>query len=399
MNRADGILRPTADGWELCPLNAGSNRVADPDTKRLAVHKSLVLGLPAASCLAIPLWIPEGAEEMAELELSSRHLLKKDAAVGTIPVLEKDGRTLSLALAVVDDGIPPEFFEFTRRCEPVAMLFPRRWADVIVWRESEALCFALQRAEGCVFFAFTGELSVDVHFTGLIDRTLARLRSEGVLESAPVKAVLVGSFSDDDRRRLGDALRVECEQVADFPDPVLPERPSRCDPPGAKRAVAKLDRTKKIALGATIALAVYSVLLLLVAADLGWQRYQLHRLGAEIAGQHDEAAAAERLVTDWKAFRTSIDPRLFALDQLAAVASEIPGEQVRLTQYQYDRGRLSIAGEAADVSQAYEFQERVKKSEPLLDYEWTSRQPQLAGKNKVRFEMEGTRPDAATGEE
>ena len=399
MTRADGILRPVADGWELCVLGTGSPRVANPDTKRLATHQSLVLGLPAASCLAVPLWIPEGAEEIAELELTSRHLLKKDAEVGTIPVFEKGGRTLSLALSVVDDGIPPEFFEFTRRSEPVAMLFPRRWADVIVWRESEALCFALQRTEGCVFFAYTGERSIDFHLTGLIDRTVARLRSEGVLESAPLKAVLVGSFSDEESRRFGDALRVECERVADFPDPVLPERPSRCDPPGVKRAVAKRDRTKNVAVGATIALAIYSVLLLLVAADLGWQRYQLHRLTADVASQQSEAAAAEKLVTDWKTFRTSIDPRLFALDQLAAVATEIPGEQVRLTQYQYDRGRLSIAGEAADVSQAYEFQERVKKSEPLLDYEWTTRQPQLAGKNKVRFEMEGTRPDAATGEE
>ena len=94
-----------------------------------------------------------------------------------------------------------------------------------------------------------------------------------------------------------------------------------------------------------------------------------------------------------------MDPGAFAIDQLDAVASQIPGEQVRLTQYNYDKGRLVITGEAADVSQAYEFFEKVKKVPMLQDYDWTSRQPQLAGRNKVRFEMEGARPDAKTSEE
>jgi hypothetical protein len=58
-----------------------------------------------------------------------------------------------------------------------------------------------------------------------------------------------------------------------------------------------------------------------------------------------------------------------------------------------------ITGEAADVSQAYEFFEKVKKVPTLQDYDWTSRQPQLAGRNKVRFEMEGVRPDAKSSEE
>lgn len=111
------------------------------------------------------------------------------------------------------------------------------------------------------------------------------------------------------------------------------------------------------------------------------------------------AGAAKELVGEWKEFSGAIDPRMFALDQLAAVAAEIPGDKVRLTQFTLEGGRLLIAGEAADVSQAFEFFERVKKKPALQDYDWTSRQPQLAGKTKVRFEMEGARPDAKTGDE
>ena len=74
-------------------------------------------------------------------------------------------------------------------------------------------------------------------------------------------------------------------------------------------------------------------------------------------------------------------------------------DKVRLTQFTLEGGRILIAGEAGDVSQAYQFFEYVKKSPALQDYDWTARQPQLAGKTKVRFEMEGARPDAKISNE
>jgi hypothetical protein len=51
------------------------------------------------------------------------------------------------------------------------------------------------------------------------------------------------------------------------------------------------------------------------------------------------------------------------------------------------------------VSQAFALFEKVKSSPALQEYDWTSRQPQLAGRSKVRFEMEGARPDATTDSE
>ncbi|MFM8982990.1 MAG: PilN domain-containing protein, partial [Spartobacteria bacterium] len=142
-----------------------------------------------------------------------------------------------------------------------------------------------------------------------------------------------------------------------------------------------------------------AVILLGVAADLGFRKIQLQRLASQLASMQSAAAESQKMVVSWNELRSAVDPGTFAIDQLDAVASQIPGEQVRLTQYNYDKGRLVITGEAADVSQAYEFFEKVKKVPMLQDYDWTSRQPQLAGRNKVRFEMEGVRPDAKTGEE
>ena len=49
------------------------------------------------------------------------------------------------------------------------------------------------------------------------------------------------------------------------------------------------------------------------------------------------------------------------------------------------------------MSESYQFFEKVRNDPSLHEYDWTSRQPKLAGRNKVRFEMEGARYDAETG--
>ena len=95
----------------------------------------------------------------------------------------------------------------------------------------------------------------------------------------------------------------------------------------------------------------------------------------------------------WHTFRPVIDPTTYALDLLSAVAAPTDGGQVRLTLYSLEQGNLHITGEATDVTQAYNFIEQLKKNPFLQEYTWNASQPQLAGKNSVRFDIEGTRPD------
>jgi cell division protein FtsB len=204
----------------------------------------------------------------------------------------------------------------------------------------------------------------------------------------------VGEFSEADRQAIGNGLRASVEHVAEVPPPCVPADIAGIVPPAALRAQEKRQGTKKFAFVALAALAFYLVLAGILGGDLLLKTLQLHRLRKEADALAPESEKAKKLVTDWKEYQQAVDPQSFALDQLAAVASELPGDQVRLTQFTLENGRLIVAGEAADISQAYSFLERVKKSPVLQTYDWTSRQPQLAGKNKVRFEMEGARPDA-----
>lgn len=399
----DAVLRPGAEGWELWkfPPKGGATLEEAFSEKSLESFENLQLAVPSRSVLSMPLWIASqgDAKELAELELTSRHLLRKDAEVYAVPILEKEGRTLVLALAATDAETPHEYLKKAKCFEIPARLLNPAGADVLVWKEQANLCFAIYREDKCVFFAATGDSNPGQAFCGAIARTAMRLRSESVITRMPAKLRLIGDFSEEDAISLGHALRLDFEIEKKVPEPILPSISSDSAPPTARAALLSRSRLKRLASIATMGLAIYAVILFFVAADLAWQRFTLHRLNVELKSIESVSTDAQQLVTEWKQFRSAIDPQAFAIDQLAAVASEIPGEQVRLTQYNYDKGRLSIAGEATDVSQAYEFFERVKKSPLLQDYDWTSGQPQLAGRNKVRFEMEGARPDAKTGEE
>jgi hypothetical protein len=399
----DFVLRPGTNGWEFwkTPTNSVPAPESDFSSKSLGGARHLMMAVPTRSLLAVPVWIsPQGdPTELAELELLSRHLLKKNAEVYGIPILEKDGRSLVLALSSIDDDRAHDYYSKAATFEFPARLWDPDAEDVIVWREWGEICFAFYRDKKCVYFACTGEISIGAPLCGIITRTAMRLRSEGVTLRMPARLRLLGDFSFEDRTELRDTLQADLEHSPVPPPPFLPGTYTNPAPPSAKVEMEKRTRWQKFLFFAFGGIALYTLILLFVSGDLLVRRIQLSRLASELHSIEGSASGAHKLVTEWKEFRAAVDPASFAIDQLAAVAAEIPSEQVRLTQYSFDSGRFTIAGEAADVAQAYDYFERIKKAPLLQDYDWTSRQPQLVGRNKVRFEMEGLRPDAKTSEE
>lgn len=151
---------------------------------------------------------------------------------------------------------------------------------------------------------------------------------------------------------------------------------------------------------ATYVLAsLYLLILFAMGAWVLWHEVEHRRLKEKSASLAPQALLAQQQIETWRELRPAMDPQTFALDQLAAVAGLISSDQMRITVFSLDAERLTIAGEATDVSQAFAFFERIKQVPELADYDWTSRQPELSGKSQVRFEIEGTRPDAKPREE
>jgi Tfp pilus assembly protein PilN len=394
----ESVLRPGSAGWELWrfPSKEGPKVERNPDIKSIASAPRLLLALPTRTLMAIPLWVAEQGDplELAELELSGRHLIKRDSEVRVIPIDSTDGRSLVLAIAVGDESPAAEYFSKARFFDIPARLFDPGTADVLIWREFGDLVYAFYKNRRCVYFSASGESLPGPAFCGLVLRAALRLRSEQVISGLPSSIRVIGDISSADALAIGSGLRLTVERITPEPPPVIPGQLVEVAPPAALRAIVKRRGARKLALVGVASLVAYLLLAGLLGGGLLAKKIQLDQLNKKAAALAPEADKAKTLMLEWKEFQSAIDPQSFALDQLAAVAAELPGDQVRLTQFALENGRLLLAGEAADIAQAYAFLEKVKKSAVLQSYDWTSRQPQLAGKNKVRFEMEGTRPDA-----
>lgn len=362
-----------------------------------------VVTIPTDSLFSWPLWISGEGDpgDLVRLELSGRHLLKKgmEESLNVLPIDLGEGRRLVLAVAAEEpfqEGTMPEGwfraegFEFQAR-----LLGDGDHGDMILWKEHGILFAALYRNDKPVWFSpLTGG-----ECGGVLRRTSLRLLSEGIIMRLPRSIKLdlsLGSEREDIARELsavfphGRIIPSGKEETA----PRFHETASLQVPPAeARRERDRKTARERLLLASAGVGFLYLLLLIWGAGDLLLKKSALRGLKRELDAAAPIAEAARKASERWKTLRPAVDPSIFPLDLLSAVAAPTEGGKVRLTSFTVDHGKLQVSGEATDVSQAYAFIDQLKKNPMLHAYEWTAGQPQLAGKNSVKFDMEGTRPD------
>jgi Tfp pilus assembly protein PilN len=222
-----------------------------------------------------------------------------------------------------------------------------------------------------------------------------RLLSEGILGNLPSKILLEGMPKEKSEVLLKELTagfpKDTISATHEAPPASLPTSLLDLPPAGARRDRLRKRRTERLlSVGSATAL-LYLLLLAWGSGDLLIRQSALKRIRRESALMDAPAQQAKIESDRWNALRAAIDPSTYPLDLLAAVAAPTEGGKVRLTNFNMEQGRLQISGEATDVTQAYAFIEQLKKNPLLQEYDWTAGQPQLAGKNIVKFDMEGTR--------
>ncbi|MCX6964207.1 MAG: hypothetical protein NTW41_02485, partial [Verrucomicrobia bacterium] len=209
----DAILRPGPEHWELWNFTEKDSARLEKEIspKALGAFRHVLMAIPTRSILAVPLWVASEGDprELADLELSSRHLLRKNAELNCLPILNQNGRSLVLALASVDDPDTTGYFKNAESFEFTARMLASSEADLLVWRELGELCFGFYREGECVFFAFSGENSPGPAFCSALTRATGRLLAEGVIPRRPAKVKILGSFSPGECEALGHALRID----------------------------------------------------------------------------------------------------------------------------------------------------------------------------------------------
>ncbi|MFI0348364.1 MAG: hypothetical protein ACH346_06335 [Chthoniobacterales bacterium] len=419
------ILRPgeTAGTWQLWKI-ATADKVTQSDSKSLpeliddhaapfspSNKTRLIIGMPTRDLMVIPLWISSEGNllELVEMELASKHLLRRDMAEGlkTIPLETKNGRMLVIVLApsVKPTAATAPYLKEADQFEAAARFFSHQGKDLLIWQELGEICFGFLKNGHCIWFSGSGETLVNRTLIGLITRMALRLQSESVIEGIPQSLRLIGNFSEEERSLLKEAFagKDQTESVFEYHEtltpPLIPGPPIDLPPQQARLERIEQEKQQRIKKFAAAAFAVYLFLLFLGLINLIVKESILKHLDHQAAAQKTSVAKATQNIACYQELRSSIDSTTYPLDILTTIASQIHGEKIRLISLIGAEGRLQITGEATDVSQAYAFIELIKKAPELQEYAWTSGQPKLAGKNSVRFELEGAQAHAKSKEE
>ena len=409
--RGNGIVveRPgfIAGSWEQWLIVPGIEAELLPPGTPIPQRAERLVVLPSSTLFAWPLWIAAEGEslELVRMELAGRHLLKRgmDESLAILPILRREERQLFLAVACEEpfpgESLPEGWESATRFERPARLRQESRESDLILWEEWGGLTISFYRAGEPVWFCGIREEEL----ASLIHRIALRLLAEGVLDHLPETISLQGieapraeKFAAELSRTFPRARlhQLPLDSDTEAPPPYLREDAFDLPPREARDKRLQLKKRERVLTFATTAALLYLLLLIWGAGDLFIRQNALKKLRHQIALVSPAALAAQGESDRWHQFRSCMDPGTYALDLLAAVAAPTGQGKVRLTLFSLEQGRLQISGEATDVTEAYNFIEQLKKNPQLQEYDWTAGQPQLAGKNSVKFDISGTRPDA-----
>jgi len=399
---------PLEGSWERWFFAAGSAlpERLEPDAP-ISSGREIVTALPSSRLFSWPLWISSEGDpvDLARMELSGRHFLKRgmENSLTVLPVAQVGGRCLVMAVAseepFAEESMLPGWRESSRFQFPCNVFGDMHGHDLLLWQEWGTLRMAFYREGKPVWFC-----GLEVRDAGGgVQRSALRLLSEKVIEHLPLSIAIHGmppGSADLCSRQLQhvfprarihyDAGINESGSPA-LPQPLRPDSTVDIPPSEAVAERRRKGRLRRILNFAAAASILYILLILWGAGDLLIRRMAWKRQLKEAASLSAPALLAKGQSERWKAARPAVDPFTYPLDLLAAAAVPTESGKVRLTGFTLDQDRLQISGEATDVTQAYAFIEQLKKNPLLQEYEWTAGQPQLAGKNSVRFEMDGAR--------
>lgn len=388
--------------WERWLFSPGRIPELVPPQVKLPTRCDHFCCLPSSVLFAWPLWVASEGEsfDLVRLELSGRHLLKRgmENSLVILPILSKEDRQLVLAVApdepFPEDLMPADWKSSTCFELPSRLITGSLDHDLILWEEWGSLQMAFYRNQNPVWFCSVRPEGL----SGLIHRISLRLLAEGVLELLPSR-ILLNGIPTEIATPLITALngifpKATVTQSQSETSPLLRNDQIDIPPSEAREERRRAKQRQKLFSFAIAGVILYLLLLIWGAGDLFIRQTSLKRLRQEIAKIDQPALEAQEQSSRWHLLRPVIDPNTFALDLLAAVAAPTSGGKVRLTLFSLEQGKLHLSGEAGDLTQANSSIETLKKNPLLQEYDWNASQPQLAGKNSVKFDMEGTRPDA-----
>lgn len=390
------IFRSWGGQWQLWSRRSKStswqlNREADLLT--LGIPSDALCAVPARQAVAHPFYVAttekETAKSMALLEVEMLGLvfgerLQKDVSLRLLHV--EEGRTLVLAVIYPPEWVPSvdsmgSAFEASPCLAVLGDDALHLWREeddlvaAVVWRSDlvywETIPWTLDEDEvhawlRCVLRQLREDLG--------LDGALALREWVAIFRETPPEFSRSQTLNDDDRRHgpVPDVRNVG-SWLPDSLKSVLARRRQRA-------------ALLKFAAGLVVFLTVTTVGGFLAFSSL---EARISAADAEIEALEVETAPIRRSADRWRQIEAAVDERFYPLEVLRVVVGGLPPGDVRLTIFEMSPEKILIEGEAAKLSAASAYFDRLQQESPDLLWEMPS--PSLQSDNRARFIISGSR--------
>jgi hypothetical protein len=385
------LLIPGETEWEIWMI--APNQPATLHASHPVRHPSEITNLPAGDLIfffpvqaftALPLRVQTGDSSLFS-DLAATHAervgLRPDPLAGQltdifpISTSAEESTLLNIVLRnPTAEALPsksPKAFDLSARA------FPSSGNSLSLWRELNQWVFAIHH-EGKLLYsqstASTGA-SPDANLIREIRIAIAQLSMQGI-EIKPDKAIVWSNDSQTQTSELAKALTIRVE-LSPKPAPSLPDILSLLLPADV-RAARRAARRRQNTIFAIAAVALFYIGAIgYFGFDL-WKTHSTTRKTKELAAAIAPARESFALhIEKWDELEYGISREYNTVDILHRIQKCIPlNTGLRLKTAEISATNIRLIGEAPEPQAVTRFASNLKKSNELLNYEWSPGPPQ-----------------------
>lgn len=408
MSAAEDIMQiPGAEGFQAWRAKGKEGAVPEPNAK--SAKKTGWIAIPAKALVSIPMRFhgmdASRREAAVQLELEAagfgaesqqRHLFETHVHNGEA----RDQQTWTCVQAaplpkdVLDSGVDADY-------APSVCFQSLEAHKARLWKEAGSLALAIPDADGhpqhCQ--ALTSR-EPDADAAAEIRCILAATELAGINTEVDSLSLCLddqqAAETMEDRRQFAAALdfpvalekpfipRVPAEASRLVPDPVIKKRQAR------KQRRAIMLATVGAVLVTAAGLGAYGAGLWKRQQDLAGESRRLRVLEPKLAEIRSAKAR-------WEALQLALTPEQYPVELLFQLVQLLPPEGIRLTLFEMNEEKITIAGEASSVNHAISLREDLVSSPAFKEWGFSDGFPNPAVRpdGRAEFHAEGRRPTFA----
>ena len=123
---------------------------------------------------------------------------------------------------------------------------------------------------------------------------------------------------------------------------------------------------------------------------------KIEDLEQQVEANRPQVRKIEEAALRWQELSPAFDLKRYPLVQLNEVTRLMPPTGILIREFETKGGSIRITGQARDAQIAIQFEEDLKSSEFLAEYQWNMPRPKVSGNNTATFDIQGELNYAAT---